>query len=205
MPMIWSRRHLDADNCTGKECEVNTESNPVDATAFERFMETTLRAIQLDTPMELKFNSHDFSVFLFSVSHVKIEYAGSLHTLTDDEIAPEKTVKDAVRYPNIKSGLYPAFASPVSIQWRSRDGQEHACIINLDELFKDRRVLHSEPTERLYKPSPIGGGVPTIIIELDDRKVNIYMFACMQIVPDVNRPTKRSLVEHRTLVYSHQF
>lgn len=184
---------------------MNTESNTLDANAFKRFMEATLRAIQIDPIMDLKFDRHDLSVFLFSVSHVKIEYAGSLHTLTDDEIAPEKTAKDAVKYPNIKSGLYPAFASPVSIQWRSRDGQEHACIINLDELFQDRRVLHSEPTERLYKPCPIGGGVPTIIIELDDHKVNIYMFACMQVVPDANKPTKRSLVEHRTLVYSHQF
>jgi hypothetical protein len=155
--------------------------------------------------MTLTFQRHDLSVSLFNVCAVSVQYAGCMHAATDDEYAPAKTPADVNRYPSIKSGDWPAFASLVNIEWRALDGQTLDCTLDLNEIFKDKRVLHTENPARLYAPSPIAGDVPTVIIELDDRTVNVYMFVALQIMTDNTNPPKRVIVNNTTLAYTHKY
>lgn len=163
--------------------------------AFFRSMNMTL---------PLTFQRHDLSVALFSVSSVTVQYGGFLHTATDDEYAPEKSERDANRYPSIKSGEYPAFASLVGVEWRALNGQTLECTLDLDAIFKDRRVLHAQDPARICPDNPIAADVPTIIIELDDRTVNVYMFVTLRMfVTDTTG--KRVNLNEKTLAYTRTF
>lgn len=153
----------------------------------------------------LKFKTHDLNIQCYSVGDVRLEYAGTLYTLFDGKISKEKTAKDATKYPSGKSGSYYAFASPVKIEWRSRDGTRLQHTLNLDEIFKDRRVLHTDDPARIYKPMPITGDEPTIIVELNDRTVNVYMFAVIQLIPVDPNAKQRDEHENRTLAYSKTY
>lgn len=153
----------------------------------------------------LSFKTHDLRVEIYSASDLKLVYAGSAHLLSPGEIARDKTPQDDIKYWGGTSGSYVAFAGPVQIDWRSRDGIQRSCSLNLDEIFKDRRVLHSEDPTRLYRPMPITGNEPTIVIEVVDRTVNVYMFAALQLVPADPAAVRREEREHRTLAYSKTF
>lgn len=152
---------------------------------------------------ELKFKTHDLNIQCYSASNMKLEYAGNEFHLFEGKVSKEKTPADENRYPNGKSGSYNAFAGPVNLKWRSRDGSQHATTINLDEIFKDRKVLHKEDPSKIYMPMPITGNEPTIIIEINDRTVNVYMFVAIQLVSA--NTTKRDESDNRTLAFSKTF
>lgn len=153
----------------------------------------------------LTFKTHDLRVELYSASDLHLVYAGSSHLLSPGELARDKTLQDDTKYSGGTSGSYVAFAGPAQLKWRSRDGVQHSCTLNLDEVFGDRRVLHTEDPMRIYKPMPITGGEPTIVIEVIDRTVNVYMFAALQLIPTDPTAVRRDEREHRTLAYSKSF
>lgn len=154
---------------------------------------------------DLTFDTHVLNVQVYSASDLHLEYAGTSHDLSWGELAREKTPQDESRYPNGKSGSYRTFAGPVRIEWRSRDGSRHSHLLNLDDVFKDRKVLHTEKPERIYQPMPITGGEPTIIIEINDRSVNVYLFAAIQLISDDPGSLVRDQRDHFTLAYSKTF
>lgn len=153
----------------------------------------------------LTFTTHDLRVEVYSASDLDLVYAGSPHLLSPGELARDKTAQDDTKYWGGTSGSYVAFAGPVQLKWRSRDGVQRGCTLNLDEIFKDRRVLHCEDPTRIYKPMPITGGEPTIVIEVNDRTVNVYMFAALQLISADPKAVRRDERECRTLAYSKTF
>jgi len=154
----------------------------------------------------LKFDTHDLNIQCYGgVTDVYLVYAGSPHKLCFDNPAKDKTPADETRYPNFKSGSYYAFAGPVEMSWRSRDGTKLSHTLDLDAIFKDRVVLHKEDPQRIYKPMPITGGEPTIIIEFNDRTINVYMFARIQLLLTDPNEKGRKGSNNRTLVYTKTF
>jgi hypothetical protein len=168
-------------------------------------LQTHLGGLAMANDDMLSFKTHDLRVEIYSASDLNLVYAGSPHQLSPGELARDKTPQDDTKYWGGTSGSYVAFAGPVQLQWRSRDGVQHSYSLDLDEIFKDRRVLHSEDPLRIYKPMPITGGEPTIVIEVIDRTVNVYMFAALQLMPDDPKAVRRDEREHRTLAYSKTF
>ncbi|MBC3908121.1 hypothetical protein [Undibacterium umbellatum] len=150
----------------------------------------------------LKFSSHDLSVQVFSASDLRLVYANSPHALAIGEMAREKTETDATRMPGFTSGEYPTFAGPVEMEWRSKDGTQLKHTLDLDSIFKDRKILHKEDPARIYKPMPISGVPPIIIIEANDRTVNVYMFTTIQIIPEDPNTTRREVHNNCVLAYS---
>jgi len=69
-----------------------------------------------------------------------------------------------------------SFDDPVSVSWRSLDGAQHRTLIDLTEIFKGRRVLHVVPRDEV---APLDDGkyehVPGILVEVNDRTINVYM------------------------------
>lgn len=150
----------------------------------------------------LTFNKHTLSINIYSVSDVNIVYAGSPHRLSAGKLMRAKTAADEKRFPGFGSGTYITFAGPVDIAWKSQDGTDHSYALDLDEVFKDRKVLHTEDEARFYKPEPVYGSAPTIIIELNDRTLNVYMFVTIRLEKD---EMTREHKDHYTLAYTKQF
>ncbi|MBI1773013.1 MAG: hypothetical protein HYR68_11835 [Burkholderiales bacterium] len=150
----------------------------------------------------LKFSKHDLNIQAYSASDVEVLYAGTPHKLSAGKLAPAKTEKDQNKFPNFKSGTYVTFAGPVDVKWSAADGSKLAASLNLDEIFKDRRVLHTDDASRLYKADPVAGGHPTIIIEVNDRTLNMYMLVTIRLEKDA---TTREHHDHRTLAYSKTY
>ncbi|MFZ6734761.1 hypothetical protein ACO0LG_22750 [Undibacterium sp. Ji42W] len=175
----------------------------------------TFLAIILQTPIGniamaadddvLKFSSHDLGLKIFSASDFRLVYANSPHELALGEVAREKNATDEMREPGFTSGEYPSFAGPVEMEWRSKEGIHFKHTLDLDSIFKDRKVLHHEDPARIYKPMPVSGGAPTIIIEVNDRTVNVYMFTTIQIIPQDPNAIRREAHDNMVLAYSKTF
>ncbi|MDQ1919335.1 hypothetical protein [Massilia pseudoviolaceinigra] len=151
----------------------------------------------------LAYSSHDFGLLCFGgVSNVRLTYAGAPHKLFHGkgDAAPEKKTADATRIPGFLSGSYRTFAGPIDMQWRSRDGSELSHVIDLNKEVTGRHIPYDQP-ERVYAKKPFVVH-PTIIVEFNDRTVNVYLAATLQVIP--LDPAKRTYdhVESRTLVYS---
>jgi len=153
----------------------------------------------------LKFQTHELNLQIYSAGDLRLVYAGSPHEIAMGRIAKDKTAEDAARYPGFTSGDYPAFAGPVEMEWRSKDGTHFKHTLDLDSIFKDRKVLHDENPADIYKPMPILGRQPIIIIEVNDRTVNVYMFTSIQLNPKDPDAARRDRRDHRVLAYSKTF
>ena len=88
------------------------------------------------------------------------------------------------------------------MEWNARDGKHLTHTIDLDEVFKDRVVLHTADAARIYKAKPISGGEPTIIVEVNDRTVSVYMKVSLQLVRADPTDTGRDRSTHFTRAYS---
>ncbi|WP_157778656.1 hypothetical protein [Massilia violaceinigra] len=151
----------------------------------------------------LAYSSHDFGLLCFGgVSNVRLTYGGAPHTLLDrkGDAAPEKKTADATRIPGFLSGTYDTFVGPIDMQWRSRDGSELSHTVDLNKEIIGRHIPYAHP-ERVYAVKPFVGK-PVIIVEFDNRTVNVYLVATLQVTPlDAAKPTLDH-VQSRTLVYS---
>lgn len=148
----------------------------------------------------LKFSQHDLNIQVYSASDVYLVYAGTPHTLAKGSLAAAKTERDNNRYPNFKSGTYPTFAGPVEVKWTAADGSKLHASLDFDQIFKERKVLHQDDASRLYKNDPTDGD-PTIIVEVNDRSLNVYMFVTLRL-------EKGADIEHhewRTLAFSKTY
>ncbi|MGF6494970.1 hypothetical protein ABIE56_003168 [Luteibacter sp. 621] len=73
------------------------------------------------------------------------------------------------------------FPGPVDLRWTSLDGTDLQAFVDLDELFRERLVLHNVTREHIPRTwlkhlstDPVS---PTILVELDDRTISVYMKA----------------------------
>jgi hypothetical protein len=121
--------------------------------------------------------------------------------LNEWELAWKKTQEDGSSYPEPWFSLdrFPK----VDFKWESRDGETHEYTVDLNTLFKDRRVLHTEDPKLIYTPDPISGDEPTIIFEINNRTLNIYMFVTIQVFDPSTK--KGAEHDHRTLVFTKTF
>jgi hypothetical protein len=153
----------------------------------------------------LKFKTHDLNIQAYSVSDVKIEYAGTQFTLFEGKVSKAKTAQDETKYPNGKSGSYVAFNSLANVEWCSQDGDRHKYELDFNEIFKEKKVLHDADPAQIYKPLPILGNEPTIIIELNNRTLNVYMYTVLSMIPVNSKATTREQHENRVLAFSKTF
>lgn len=151
----------------------------------------------------LTYTTHDLALACYQVREVCVDYAGSRRRLFAERTAPAKTAADALRYPNVKFGSYPAFAGPLQVRWCSQEGDQHALTIELDRVFPGRVVPLGDVPARLYQPMPLSGGEPTIIVELLGRTLNLYLFATVQLAPDSGAHGVREERDVRALAFSH--
>jgi hypothetical protein len=90
-------------------------------------------------------------------------------------MCPAKQPSYDKELPNVHMGprgYFDAFEGPLTVKWRSLDGAQYSVVLDLNEIFKDRIVRHTEDPKRVDHDS---SHYPVIVVEVNDRTVNLYM------------------------------
>ncbi|MBB3179475.1 hypothetical protein [Variovorax sp. Sphag1AA] len=125
----------------------------------------------------LRFFWHKFDASCYSTYGCKVKYGNYRRIDNDDELKlSSASIGD--KYPkNLSAGWGPIqnFPPPALVTWRSKDGTPLHAEIDMAEIFKDQFVLHNLKREE----TSVKGGVsdPQIILEVNDRTINVYMRA----------------------------
>lgn len=159
----------------------------------------------VDADKVTRFQSHDLSIHAFSASDVHIRYASESDDLFLNRVSIAKPEGWDERSPSGKSGPYPAFAGPLSVRWRSLDRTEHACELDLAELMPEPKILLPANMDDIDWEMPLLDPEPTLIVEIDDRKLSLYMHAIFRLRPDSLGAGRPRLSRQKTLVYSKVF
>jgi hypothetical protein len=124
----------------------------------------------------LTFVRHNFGATSYSTHGCKVVYNGFLHLSDDDDvlrISSARAHPDALR--KLSAGYLSVrnFPGPAKVTWRSADGVAHEAEVDIGEIFKDQKVLHKVPKEEVLGDL----GNPDILLEVNDRTINVYMRA----------------------------
>lgn len=137
----------------------------------------------------LRFDSHKFSVFTYDTYGAKVVYAGQVQIDQDDDELKRSSDSYGPDYQRSWSGIHGMirnFPEPAKVTWRSRDGQSHEAEIDFGEIFKDERVRHNVARDEI---ADLVDGVyrrePSIILEINDRTIRVYMRAMIFLTDEV--------------------
>ncbi|KRG68627.1 hypothetical protein ABB29_12535 [Pseudoxanthomonas dokdonensis] len=123
----------------------------------------------------LKFRAHYFDAICFSTYGCRVQY-GHYHPGNPSEDVLTKSSDSIPDYPNhLSAGWGPIknFPAPAKVTWRSKDGVPHAAEIDIGEIFSDQRIRHTVKQEDAADLA--SSGTPGIILEVNDRTINVYM------------------------------
>ena len=126
----------------------------------------------------LKFVQHDFGVRCYSTYGCRVDYNGHRHVdhpddvlrASTDEIHPDALRNSSASYLGVMN-----FPEPARVSWRSRDGVRHEARIDIGGIFRDQLILHEVPRDDI--PEGVSILNPAIILEVNDRTINVYMRA----------------------------
>ena len=123
----------------------------------------------------LKFQGHYFSVSTYSTYGCRVLYAGMQRVDDAEDELQGSSERLGDMYPNNMTatmGPIPNFPPPAKVTWRSRDGTAHEADIDIGEIFKDQRIRHNVAREDASEPAT--DGITEIILEVNDRTINVY-------------------------------
>ncbi|WP_157062638.1 hypothetical protein [Pseudoxanthomonas dokdonensis] len=127
-------------------------------------------------PWPLKFRAHYFGVSTYSTYGCKVVYAGMPRVMDRDDELQSSSEAIGSKYPNnMKATWGPIsnFPPAAKVTWRSKDGTPHEAEIDIGEIFKDQLIRHNVKQEDAADPA--SSGTPGIILEVNDRTINVYM------------------------------
>ncbi|RMH89013.1 hypothetical protein EBB59_11115 [Lysobacter pythonis] len=130
----------------------------------------------------LKFTAHNFSTGCFDTQTCSILYGNFPH-------GPERPAPSVESYGRPFEKLYAAkrlairnFPPPAIVTWRSRDGTPHRAEVDMAEIFKDGLIRHHLRREEIANTTNMF--VPDIILEVNDRTINVYMRAHISTIKE---------------------
>lgn len=122
----------------------------------------------------LKFRAHYFGGHCFDTQSCVILYRGFRHGSKDE---PSPSVASYGRpldkLLSAGRGPIPNFPPPAHVTWRSKDGTPLEAEIDIGEIFRDELIRHRVSREDALDPAT--SGTPGIILEVNDRTINVYM------------------------------
>lgn len=133
---------------------------------------------EVATKWPLTFAQHNFGAHCFDTIGCRVTYAGFTHGVDrDDEVSPPMSSYKGSREQLLRAGHVGKrnFPPAAHLSWRSKDGVPHEADVDIGEIFKDRVVRHNVPRED-YRED-LGIADPDIVLEVNDRTVNVYMRA----------------------------
>jgi len=157
----------------------------------------------------LRFKSHGFAAYCYDTKGCSVLYNDD-YKVQDDE---DKVTSSSASYgPNYQNNWGAGsevgirnFPGPVIVKWQSKSGAAHEAKIDIAEIFKDQRILHKVPENEI--PEGWAHNIsPTIILEVNDNKINVYMTA--HIATKTLRDPANKYSDFRKdiiLAYSHTY
>jgi hypothetical protein len=153
---------------------------------------------------ELRFRTHNLAMNCYSSMAMKVTYGGRQYGGCTERMSREKRTDDDKRWPSAILDLR-AFEGPLKVQWQSRDAALHEQTLDLAQIFKDRVVLHAEDPQRIDGLMPMIPDAPTIVVEVNDRTLRLYMDVRIALRPQDPAAKSRDVRRNRTLAYEKIF
>lgn len=127
----------------------------------------------------LRFKRHNFGVACYSTYGCRIRYDGQLIDRDDSELGISSESLGADYPGNLSAGRLGIqnFPPPADVTWRSKDGTQLHAEIDMAAIFKEELILHNVPKNDVEKHALKGISDPGIILEVNDRTINVYMKA----------------------------
>ena len=122
---------------------------------------------------DITFSEHNLGSDCFSARKFKVRYGRLRLEGYPDQLAPAKTKRADISTGGPALG-YPAFVGPLSVEWESADGSHFSETLDLNEIFKGRRVLHEEDPAKIDTVRPLATP-PNIIVEVNDKTLTLFM------------------------------
>jgi hypothetical protein len=121
----------------------------------------------------LFFRRHLFGAVCFDTRGCEVMYDGRDHGTAEE--TPSASSIPPERYRALMVARYgdlPNFPGPATLRWRSKDGSEHTAEVDFADLFKDGLIRHNVAREDIAED--VSMGFTHVLLEIDDRTVNIY-------------------------------
>lgn len=128
----------------------------------------------------LRFKSHYFDAHCFSTYGCHVTYGGRVRADDPGDVLAPQSEALGARYPGILTagmGPIPNFPSPAQVRWRSRDGTTLEAQVDIAEIFKDELIRHRLRRDEIPEATLASDHSPGIILEVNDRTINVYMRA----------------------------
>jgi hypothetical protein len=172
-------------------------------------------------PWPLRFHSHDFDAICFNTLECSILYNRrqfGTRTIDRDGVVTDgpSGTPPFERWRDQWTGndvIVPSegrtFPSPVVIEWLSIDGVMHTANLDLDELFAERLILHRVRRDEVKEPwldaKTVNPVRPDILVEVNDRTVNIFMRALVATAATPPGNEQGDLRDDLMLAWTHTY
>ncbi|MDO5611483.1 MAG: hypothetical protein Q4G62_12070 [Pseudomonadota bacterium] len=126
----------------------------------------------------LRFTAHNFSAFTYSTYGAKVIYGHRPYINAPDDKLQISSESLGEKYPDNLGASHLSirnFPPPAIVTWRSKDGTPHRAEVDMADIFKDGLIRHNLRREEIANNRNIF--VPDIILEVNDRTINVYMRA----------------------------
>jgi hypothetical protein len=159
------------------------------------------------TQWPLRFASHSFVAHTYDTWGARVVYAGVVQLAeADDRLQPP-----ASQYgPDYRRGWRGShvgianFPPPARVQWRSRDGTPLSAEVDIAAIFADGLVRHEVPRETVRTSTRLRE--PSIVLEVNDRTINVYMISTIPLrVPRTRDNPYSTNQRGTTLVHSRTY
>lgn len=127
----------------------------------------------------LKFKSHYFGAACFNTRSCIVLYRDFPHGAMHEGLSPsvESTGRSLDQLLTASRGPIPNFPPPAKVTWRSKDGAPHEAHVDIGEIFRDELIRHNLAREEIPDSTLASDHSPGIILEVNDRTINVYMRA----------------------------
>jgi len=136
----------------------------------------------------LKFKAHNFTARCFDTQSCAIVY--NRFPFGSDKPAPsvESYGRPFEKMFNSLNLAIRNFPPPAQVSWRAKDGTPLQAQVDMAEIFKDGLIRHNLKREEISEAGSIPS--PDIILEVNDRTINVYMRAFIT-TKELQRPSSR--------------
>lgn len=126
----------------------------------------------------LRFMGHNFGIATYALQECTVLYADRLHT-SGQRPALEDVHPNSLKVKTANHLMIRNFPAPAIVKWKSRDGTPLEAHVDIGEIFRDERVVHNTPREEASLRTPMIN--PDVIMEINDRTINVYMKAFISL------------------------
>ena len=129
----------------------------------------------------LRFDRHSFDVHCYDTYGCKVIYAGQVQREDDpDELRPSSAGYGPDYHRNWGGGhaMIRNFPPPAVVTWKSKDGHAHRAEVDIGKIFQDEVIRHNVAREEMAElPDGEYESEPSVVLEVNDRNVRVYMRA----------------------------